>query len=530
MSTSITSSDASIRSADTPLAEDSPTWMPRRLRLPFAAVILLLPMAPAFIHVASESAYQRDYWQHLNFGRLMHETGEFSRVESFTHTIAGQPQLDQPWLMQTVFYHLHRLGGFPLVQLTTALLYAAAFAVLTALVYRRSGNALAAAAAVFLALALGFSNLTVRPQALSILLFTVELAVLWCWPKRNVTLVVVGVVVLLWTNVHGAFVLGLILPGVFLADRLLAATLERGWRSAHRDPLARRYALAVVIAAVAMFANPNPGETVNYVFGVMSKSAERGILEWAAPSVTTFTGKCFFASIALALVTFNLSGRRLRTVECLLLVAFLLLGAKASRMVIWWGLALAPILAPHLAELFAQIRRRFPAQPSAENWLVNLGVASAVFGFAFFSTPWTKAANPLLSPADRLATPADEPIELVAFLNEHQTAGNFYSPMEWSSYLTWHLGQDNARVFVDPMIESYPDHVWNDYTAVYELHADWQKILDDYRVDYIVWNYRYPSDLPAALDASPAWAKIYDDGLGVAFRRATICPLPEDAR
>ncbi len=396
-----------------------------------AAVWLALPSLLALVGVSLATDHPVDFWLHVNTGRLMCETGTLAGRDQFTCTIAGSQVVNQNWLAELATYALYRIGGFELCQFAAAACYAAALGLSVLLAWRRSGNAHAAAWAGLAGWALAVSNFGIRPQAVSALLFATELFVLWRGAGRWGTIVCVAVIQVIWANSHGAFVLGVILPGIFLAAAAGAHGSSADWRAALADRKVQLYLASTLIAALAMFVNPQPSHTLDYVFNTSSLSLDRGIEEWLPTSFATLTGKAYFASIAGMLVLFGASRRRLAAVEWLLLAAFLLLGAKAQRMVIWWALVVPPIAAPKLAELLAHRRKpeTLNDEPDLAPWFIVAGLAFIVLA----TLPWTRSFNPLLPAERRAARGIHEPSGAVAYLRNRGYRGNVFAPVSWGA-------------------------------------------------------------------------------------------------
>lgn len=481
-----------------------------------AAVWLALPSLLAFVGVSLATDHPVDFWLHVNTGRLMWETGSLAARDQFTCTIAGSEVVNQNWLAELATYGLYRIGGFDLCQLAAAACYAAALGLSVFLAWRRSGNAHAAAWAGLAGWALALSNFGIRPQAISALLFACELFVLWRGAGRWGTVAAVALIEAIWANVHGAFVLGAILPGAFLAAVAAKRLIAAGWRHALPDREVQFYLACTLVAAVAMFVNPQPSRTLDYVFNTSSVSVDRGIEEWLPTSFATLTGKAYFASIAGMLVLLGVSRRRLEAVEWLLLVAFLLLGAQAQRMVIWWALIVPPTAAPLLAELMAR-RGKQAAHGDDRDlapWFLVAGLALVVLT----TLPWSRSFNPLLPAERRAARGIYEPAGAVAYLRRSAYRGNVFAPVSWGAYLTCYLYPD-VKVFNDSRIESFPDEVWNDYLQIGAAEGDWNAALDKYQIDLVVWSDRLSVELLAALRRSPLWLEVYSDVECAIFRR-----------
>jgi hypothetical protein len=135
-----------------------------------------------------------------------------------------------------------------------------------------------------------------------------------------------------------------------------------------------------------------------------------------------------------------------------------------------------------------------------------------------FSTPWTRVYNPLLPPNKRLAVPENEPRDAVRFLAASGYEGRMYQPMEWGSYVSWQL-DPRIKVFVDTRIDFFPDRVWTDYVSIGTRPDRALATLDRYAVNLVLWDPRLSNTLPATLDTSPDWQRVYRDHNSVVFAR-----------
>ncbi|MCA1685372.1 MAG: hypothetical protein LC745_05200, partial [Planctomycetia bacterium] len=222
------------------------------------------------------------------------------------------------------------------------------------------------------------------------------------------------------------------------------------------------------------------------------------------------------ASILLLLVLFALPGRRPTVRQVVLLLCFLPPALGTVRMVGWWVLATAPVLASLLAARWPRLAPpdELPGRPSvaagAIVGLLSLAVA--------LSLPGLDRYNPVVSLVSRLYPTQAELEAVVAHFKDRGGSGRVFSRFEWGEYLTWSLYPEYT-VFMDGRIELYPDDVWGEYVAVTRGRADWQDVLDRYRVDALLLDDDYHGDLLALVGRSPAWEQSFRAGKAVLFLR-----------
>jgi hypothetical protein len=269
-----------------------------------------------FVIYVIQDRFQFDLWQHLACGREIVRSGHILTIDTFTHTIAGQPFIDQNWLAQIIFYGVYALGGLPLLTLFVSSLYAAALMLITYCCWKRSQHYLASILCGVLALWLGIENMSMRPQVFSALFLAAELFALW-FLSDSWKPIAVAPILLLWTNCHGAFTLGIGLPGIFfIGTALTNYQAERNWRKAVFNPSARSYLLCVALAVVASFCNPHPAQTFSYVARNMAISIMLEVREWEPVSINSVMGIAFLSSIIGAIVVLNKSHSKLHATGC----------------------------------------------------------------------------------------------------------------------------------------------------------------------------------------------------------------------
>lgn len=493
-------------------------------RMSMTPVWATMPILLLLAVVWTNTDFPADFWMHANLGRAMWHEHAWIQADTFTHTIAGHPVVNQAWLAQLFIFSLVSTGGYALAQFVAGLIYAGGLAMVGYATYRRCGNVRLATALTFVSIAAAAGNLAVRPQMFSVLFFGALLVLLWTGPPRWTTVLGTALIQLLWTNTHGAFPLGVVLPGIFLVGRASDVARRDGPVAVAYDQRVRCLLACCIAAAGAVFINPNGTAVLGYVTGVTSLASSRGIEEWLPPTLDTAPGIALFASLAVVLAVLGMSRKTTSVLDTLLLVAMLVLAAKSQRMVIWWAMVVAPILAPHAAALLED--RRTQIKKSDPRTVDNTVVLGLVLLFVAFTTPWTRAHNPLLPAHKRLQMPRDTPNGALVFLQQRHYRGRLYQPMEWGALMSWRL-DPAAKVFVDSRIDFFPDQVWNDYVRI-GTHPEFaDELLARYSVDTVVWDRRRDKGLLPTLAQSRRWTRIYQDDLAVVYQKAgTPKPKP----
>lgn len=218
-------------------------------RVGWTAAVLGAGLILAFL--CTTPVEDSDLWYHLAYGRQTIVTGQVVADHSqFSWTPTSPRIIYCAWLAQVTFYALFQLGALDALFI---LRYGLAFGVLTlwsvsAWRFKAWGHP-----AAWMALVLGAWTMSaavaLKPQLFSLLLLSVTVSahlwardrlvvrphVLWVWP----------VIMLVWVNTHGGFVLGLAYQGAALAGEWMN-------RRVTRAPMDRSRLLPTMIAAVAV--------------------------------------------------------------------------------------------------------------------------------------------------------------------------------------------------------------------------------------------------------------------------------------
>ena len=369
---------------------------------------------------------------------IVHTASIPGRVPYASADTHGWPNV--PALAETTFYGLHWAFGDRGLSAAQIVAVGAAFFLLT-LDMSRAGAPPAGWLPVALVVWLGGfgSWVVVRVQLFSLVLFallTVLLREETRRPSRRIWLLVP--LVALWSNLHGAVLVGLLVAWAYLL-------LDR----ARRDlPTAIGAGLA---ATAALFVTPALWRTGKYYRGVLeNEAARRGIGLWGRLSLHSGLG---ILLVVTGLVLFALALRgRLRAWELVSLLGLAFLTVRAQRTGVWFlYLAATP------AALGLRFRLR-PGRPVAPPFVVAaaLGVVVAVVRGPLV----TGASDQLLDRAlaDAHGTPVlaeDQLAEQVALRGGRIWVGNpidAFRRSDQRAYIAWLEGEAAG----DPALDHAP--------------------------------------------------------------------------
>ncbi len=455
-----------------------------------------------------------DYWWHLRVGEAIATGQGIPTTNQYSWTVSPeQPFFYAAWLGDVLLYLFHQAGGLELNIFLRNALAGLAFWLVGVEAHRRSGSWRMAAMMLALACLMSTNNLIVRPQIFTWLPFVFFYTCLSRYTSgqaRPNLLLACPLVMIFWVNLHGSFVLGLGMLGIFLLGEGIRYMLKQEGCLSKQH--LRWLAGATGASLLAVLVNPRFTAIGGYIKNLLSSQPVQQLIEeWQSPTPHGAANLVFFGSILLLIAALSFSRTRLTPSEILLTLAFLWLAWGSQRSVIWYGMVVMPLL----GRVIQGIPIRFPAlaaQRNILNSIIVLLIASPVImvqpwfvdEFPLPDTYRTQVKNdpeagPLLS--------THTPTEAVRFLQTHP-GGRLFNELGYGSYLIW--AAPDQPVFIDPRIELYPQEIWQDYIHL-SNGVNVSSLLEKYTIDRILLDRDIQAELSLYLQSNPAWLLEYSD-------------------
>lgn len=469
-----------------------------------------------------KSVHPNDFWWHLRTGQIIAQEGAIPTVDLFTYTRAGQPWINQAWLMQLAFYLIYQVGALPAIIIFHGLLVTAGY-MLVVLRLARQYQIRIAVLAVLVGIVPGLQNWAIRPQGISYLCFGALLFLLEGYRSRGSPGYLWGIpfIFAFWGNAHGGFVFGLALLGLFIAGQLWDAFSTSRTEFPAR---ARHLLLAGAGAALALTLNPQGlFGLVNYVMGFLhSKATLDYNLEFSPLTLRSTGGVLFYGATAIFMFAVLRAKVQLATDQLLNLLFFAALTLFSLRASPWYGLVLMPVLAMALqANIGGWLARSSEDKP----WL-NLTFLIVLASFVLTTFPGWREQIPMLA-AKRPLLSADTPIAATEYLCSTLPPGTpGYQYYVFASYQV--AACPSLPIFIDTRFELYPLEQWQDYLAISRGQYNWEKILAKYGAFYLFLSLEDQPILVEAVSQDPDWETIYQDEQAIILHRRNTSSLQPD--
>ncbi len=517
-----------------------------------------------------------DTWWHLAAGRWIAEHRAIPHTDTLSYTVPDHAWINLQWMFDLFLYSLYRTGGPNLVVLAGMVIYAAA----TALLLKNLRLALGPVGAAMLglwvvAIAQGRS---IRPEMVSFVFLQIVLLV--CATGRRTggrRLWLLPAVMILWTNTHGLFVIGVFVIGCYMAASVAnrLPLLPPAWRDSMEPSTARTMLLSGALALLATLANPYGLEGALLPLTLMTRlSGEAPAFQLIgelrrsfSPENVTFAVRAyqtlfFFSLAVVGIATFVATfvgqprdggsraerrrkkkrkagereqvSDRLATVETrsgfdlaglAVFVGLAYLSTLARRNMALFALGAAPFVGQCLATLG---RRWSVAGRSSETRDLLAAATVAVLLPALVVAGWFVASNNFYRWDGQLhefgagVLEVTSPVKASAFVKEQKLPPPLYNDWTSGGYLTWDRPMEGG-VYIDSRGEVYDTQFFSDYLARLRQPARWQDEADHMGFQTVIFFHWWPSHrhLLMWLLRDRRWALVYfDENTTVFVRRA----------
>jgi hypothetical protein len=446
----------------------------------YQALIVLLGLFALAVVLAFHNITDGDLWAKLAIGSSLWNSGHLPRHDLYAFTPTLPQYIDHEWGAGVVFYALLQWFG-PSSLIVLRMVLAVGLLALGFLTGRRQGcdaNILLLLAIPAAACLLTGYIPVVRSHVFTFFLFA---ATLFCleelrrggrWPAA-----VLPALMLVWTNLHGGFVVGLGAIFIYGAASFVA-----------RERAALMVFIAAGCAAVTLV-NPYGLDFWRYLIPALL-NPRRHILEWRPlPPLAwdDFWGfRLLFVLTVIAVAAGWKRVERKNWAGLAVLAVTAGMGWRSRRHGPFLAAAALAYAGPYFQAVW---RGRFQLLPGA----VLLYTAIA-FWVAIRFLPGASL--------DPLSPIGEDPVREVDILALAGAKGNAATPFAWGSYVSWRL-YPNVKISMDGRYETtFPESTFALNNAFYDHQGDWLRLCREFKVDYVILDLQGEQLRPAELQAA----------------------------
>jgi hypothetical protein len=462
--------------------------------------------------------FDGDLPRHILTGNLILQTRQVPTTDIFSFRTTGHPSFPHEWLSQVLFALAYDWLGLNGIVLLTGLVIMLTWGFVYRQSMRKSGSFFTAL--ILVGLAVGASQIHVLPRPHT---FTYLLTAIWITLLEDIdenktrSWWTLPLVMLLWVNMHGMFVLGIIILGIYAVGDFL----DHPSKSWFANPKTRSLLLGGGLSLIATFLSPSGPKIWEAVISLGSNAyITSKIPEYQSANFHLPETWPFILLLLLTMIGFARSTEKTPWTYILLAVTFTSLALYTSRMIPLFAIAVTPLTAKAIADWTYKEYPRSRLVMIEENVSKTNSTANGliwVFAIVLLAAVLLGSGKILDSRGQgNVFDPQFFPVEAVSWLKAHPQNGHMFNEFDWGGYLLLKLWP-SQQIFMDGHTHIYGEALTREYEQVITLDKGWEEILNKYDVQWII--IRVNSSLAEALSASMDWKTAYEDKTAVIFVR-----------
>ncbi|MBA3066737.1 hypothetical protein KJ633_01460 [bacterium] len=465
-----------------------------------------------------------DFFWHLRTGQYILTNIAIPHTNIFSFTYPGIEWLNHEWLSQVLLYAIYNVGGFISLIYMKAALLTLTFIIFFTTLLKISKSRIVSFFFTALAVRISMPYFTMRPQIFSYFLLAALMYILYAYitdVSRKKMLKIIPLLMLLWVNLHGVYIIGMATLAVFAfceifetfkitqrANNVLAALKQ--------SPLFKIFAISCVLLLINPYTWKSLIYPVTYLFG-QGRLHTHYITEWQ--SVNFHEGYALFVVFYCLIVYLSFAFSKSKTArELIVILIFSYLGISANRNLPLMVLVVTPaavFAGKYFFNLYAQRFQLWNIKHKFRFLCLHIILIfiPLVFGYSFFYMNERMLGN---NPIDTLRFPQDS----VEYLkNNDYSEKRILNLYKWGGYFIWHL-YPQYKNFIDGRGIMFPADFLVEYFNFAKLKIDWKVFLEKHKIDMILWDKNSP--VSTILTESNNWKIIFEGRSSCIYAKSSV--------
>jgi hypothetical protein len=457
----------------------------------FLVVFLVLSFSPAGKNMLADA----DTGYHIRAGDYILENRTVPKHDIFSYHSPPLPWTAHEWLSEVVMAVLHRISGLTGVVVFFSFLISLTYALLFRYmrVYKR--NIVFDVLIILLALVSSQIHWLARPHIFSLFLMVVWYQLLDAHQNdRDGRLYLLPLIMLLWVNLHGGYLTGFILTGVYFLGNITVYFRSREEEKDRSFRKAKYLGYAIVACLLVALVNPYGYRILLFPFRLVTdKYIMDNVNEFLSPN---FHKPMPFKYLLLVLMgILAISKRPLDFIDVVLVLLFTNMALYSARYIPLFAIVAAPVLSKQAESLLAiaQENRWTSSLKKRAGRIAAIDASAQGYG-------WPTAGALMvvfLVAIGGIEFRFDETIKPVAaaeFLKKEHIDGHMYDNDEFGDYLIY---------------AAYPQ--LKEFQKFTVFAPGWEKIVEKYDIRWFFIG--SDSLLTRYLFEKEEWKLIYSDNV-----------------
>lgn len=457
-----------------------------------------------------------DTGYHIRTGEFILNTLTIPRQDMFSFISPPLAWTAHEWLSELIMALLFRSFGLTGVVMFFIFLLSLIYYFFFRILQSEKENILLTILVAVLAIASSQLHWLARPHIFSLGLLLIWYSLLDAYYYRNRKLLyLLPPIMLLWVNLHGGFIAGFILLGIYFLGNLVRQMAAPAEGKGQYRQKSGALGLTILLCLMAALVNPVGYHILLFPFNLVSnRYLMDHVMEFVSPNFhEPLPFKYFFF---LMITIFAVSRERLNFVEIMLILFFTNMALYSVRYIPLLAIVAAPIMLRKAGRIledssgwFSDFLKRKGAAIAAIDSTAKccvwpaIGILTVLFSAANGSFEYT-------------FDPKIKPVAAVEFLRREPIRGNMFDNDEFGDYIIYAASQ-NYKVFFDGRSDMYGIEIMKEYFKIANFEKGWEDVLNKYRISWIIYDAN--SGLSRYLLENNAWRLIYADKVADIFVR-----------
>jgi hypothetical protein len=321
---------------------------------------------------------------------------------------------------------------------------------------------------------------------------------------------------LFWVNLHGMFVMGIIIWGIYLAGSFL----EYPSRSWFNQPASRSLLLGGLTSIPATFLSPSGVHIWEAIASLGSNAyITSRIPEYQSANFHIPETWPFILLLMLTIIGFGRNTIKTDWTNILLAAAFAAVALYTSRMLPLFAIVIAPIAAKNIADVIKQefASSRFITTEQNVSTLNSTSNGAIWLPVLFFVVTIAFRSGSALDPANKGNNfdPAFFPVRAVEWLNANPQQGHMFNEFDWGGYLLLSLSP-RQQIFMDGHTHIYGEARTREYETIVTQRDGWQELFEKYDIQWAI--VRNGSGIANGL-TEMSWEVLYQDETAIILQK-----------
>ncbi len=457
-----------------------------------------------------------DTGYHIRAGEYILDNLSIPRQDIFSYHSPPIPWIAHEWLSELIMAWIHNHFGLNGIVFFYSLVIACIFYILFKFLRTNDSNIIIAIFLIIIAAPTSSLHWLARPHVISLLLLLIWYFLLdeYQYRERNL-LVFLPFLMVLWVNLHGGFIIGFLLLGIYFLGNIIEAVFSIAEEKKLRNSKAKRIIFITFLCFASALINPYGHRIFVFPFSIISEKYFMDfVAEFLSPNFHTPVIMFFEALLLFTVIIQGLSKKRLDVIELFLVVSFVHMALYSCRYIALFSIIISPILIRQIEALLKKSKSRifvsfknktaiysdFDYLSKGYLW-PSIGILIAILGVfgGFINSNFDEKKKPVAA---------------VEFLKKEHIDGNMFNNDEIGDYIIY-KAFPLYRVFIDGRLDMYGPEKLKEYQKVIEFRSGWEDIIKKYKIQWIIfYNDSYFSRFLLGRDD---WKLIYSDKMANIF-------------